>query len=273
MQSPTDWAWEVPLGTPTEPASQTRLVLLALAGLSSPTFPGSPVVRLGVIDPQHPAIAARTGLSGCQVARHVTALTRAGVLIPAPAPHSLVRLNEDITATSSGIAQTVADTLSALTALPDNVIGFPAPRASPGSESEQAPLIDVPDTREQPATTGKTTRKTKSAATDSPEEAAAKAVLSWWWEHWTSTVGPVANGAAFSAHCKRITKTMLAEGYGVDAIKAAFVDVDQPKPAEFAIRNHLRGKGSGAKSTLPAALGATQQHETSMPFTMTGGRS
>lgn len=268
MRNPTDWAWDVPLARPDDPAATTRVVLLALAALSAPTLPGVTTLRLGIVDPTHPAIALMTGLTPEQVQRHVAALIRADVLIPAPEPHRLVRLNEAITSASGRVAQTVADTLAVLPEqVPDNVIALPA---AAEQAAEQAPLIEVPA---QAAPARRATKpRAAAAALQAPEEAAAKAVLAWWWEHWTSHVGPVANGAAFSAHCKRIVKTMLAEGHDVEAIKSAFVAVDQPRPTEWAVRNHLRGKTSRAAGQGSAAnLGAALPRAGVDPFAAVGG--
>lgn len=261
MTTPTQWAWDVPLPNDAAP---TRVVLLALAEFSTPLLPGTTTVRLGVVDPTHPAISETADMDSGQVARHVAALVRADVLIPAP-NSTLVRFNEEITAASTRVATTVRDALSVL---PEQVPAttLAAPAAATATGVEQATLVEVAEQRPKTAPAKKARAPKKS---DSPEDAAAKEVLAWWWEHWTSTVGPVANGAAFSAHAKRVAATMLAEGHTVEAIKDAFVAVDQPRPPEFHVRNHLRGKTrrqTGPTGGSPANYGASQQRAASSPF-------
>lgn len=260
MTTPTQWAWDVPLPSDAAP---TRVVLLALAEFSTPLLPGTATVRLGVVDPTHPAISETANMDSGQVARHVAALVRADVLIPAP--HStLVRFNEAITATSPRVAAIVSDALAILPEqVPSTTATATGGETSPGGEQDT--LVDLAEETKAPAT--KKTRVSKKANT--PEDAAAKDILAWWWEHWTQTVGPVANGPAFSAHAKRVAATMIAEGHSVEAIKDAFVTVDQPRPPEFVVRNHLRGKTrryAGPSSGSPANHGASQHRAASSPF-------
>lgn len=264
--TPAHWAWDVPL--PPD-AHATRVVLLALAAYSAPILPGTIHVRLGVVDPTHPAIAEAADMTPQQVNRHVAALLRADILVPAPTG-PLVRFNEDITAATTRVRAVVADTLAVL---PDHVPAATAATAAAatastatGEDGADALPLDVP---QPPAPAAP--RSSRPAATDAPEDRAAKDILAWWWEHWTETTGAqVSNRAAFSAHAKRVAADMLAEGYAPDAIKAAFVAVDQPRPAEFAIRNHLRGKHRSHRGSASNA-GATQPRaQATNPFDPTG---
>lgn len=259
MTNPTQWAWDVPL--PRE-ATTTRVVLLALAEFSAPILPGTTVVRLGVVDPTHPAISETANMTPEQVARHITALIRADVLIPAPTG-PLVRFNEEVTAASRRVAKTVADMLDVLPdSVPPVVTPIHSTRAAEAPDTDQDTLIDVAPAPKTPS------KQSAPRKQDAPELAAAKDVLAWWWNYWTTEVGPVANRAAFSAHAKRVATTMIAEGHSVDAIKAAFKAVDQPRPAEFAVRNHLRGKGRAGVAGRGSAAncGASQPRQASDPF-------
>ena len=256
MTTPTQWAWDVPLP---RDAAPTRIVLLALAEFSTRVIPGTQAVRLGVVDPTHPAISDTAGMDRAQVDRHVAALVRADVLIPAPGS-DLVRFNEDITTNSKGVATVISDTLAVL---PDTVPTVTAAPARDATEPEQDALVDIPT---NPPAAAPAKPKT---TTDTPEQAAAKDILSWWWQHWTETVSPVSNGPAFSAHAKRIATRMLAEGYPVTAIKDAFVAVDEPLPPEWAVRNHLRGKrGRGASGSAANRVAAHSPRPTN-PFETT----
>lgn len=252
---PTRWAWEVPLAAPGRPATETRLVLLAMAALSAPTIPGSTAVRLGVVDPTHPAIAELTGLTSQQVARHTAALVRAGVLVPAPDGSTLVRFAENVTASTSGVVDVVADTLAAIPEAAEVTVRAAtcAVAAAGEGSAEQIALIDAP--APLAPVTAKRTRKRATA--DDPHEAAAVAVLNWWWETWPAMSGTqVSNPAAFSAHCKRVTKSMVAEGFTVEQVKDAFTRLDQPRPSERAVRDVLRGRGTWGGRASTASSGA-----------------
>lgn len=259
MQTPVQWAWEVPL--PPE-AHATRVVLLALAAYAAPIWPGSTTVRLGVVDPTLPAVADLAGMSADEVARHVAALVRADVLVPAPSPHTVVRFNEAVTAETPRCAQVIADTLDVLPAAVPSLVAVPA-TTEDSLSADQPVLVDVPAGDDpRPATRRKTRTKTAVA----PEEQAARDVVTWWWEHWTSTVGPVSNGAAFSAHAKRLAALMLAEGYPVERIKDAFIAIDQPRPTEWALRNHLRGKSPRGPAVRETATTSATQYPERNPF-------
>ena len=266
MTNPTQWAWDVPL--PRE-AATTRVVLLALAEFSAPILPGTTTVRLGVVDPTHPAISETANMNPEQVARHIAALVRADVLIPAPSG-PLVRFNEDVTAASTRVAKVVADMLDVL---PDSVPAVVTPiptRTAQTPDADQTPLIEV-----DAPTAAAPAKKAAKSKQETPEQTATKDVLAWWWDYWTAEVGPVANGAAFSAHAKRVAATMLAEGHSIEAIKDAFKAVDQPRPAEFAVRNHLRGKGRTGAAVRGSAANrdASQPRQANNPFAGLAGVS